>query len=151
MLGVGPGNFIVVQNELAKERGELKAWHVTHNTYTQISSEMGVPGLIIYLFFLFFLFKVLNSIVRTRYPGPTWQNLRQLALTLRTVLIVYLPVSFFDSLAYNTDLMIIAGLTTALGFMAQKQRAIDRAARRQAPGRATPADPALEPVAVGQY
>ena len=152
LLGVGPGNFIVVQNELAQARGELKgSWHVTHNTYTQISSEMGVPGLIIYLFFLFYLFKVLNSIVRTRYPGPTWQNLRQLALTLRTVLIVYLPVSFFDSLAYNTDLMIIAGLATALGFMAQKQRAIDRAARAQAIPAEPLLEPGLEPVAVGQY
>ncbi len=152
LLGVGPGNFMVAQNDLASARGERSMWHVTHNTYTQLSSEMGIPGLVIYLAFLVFVFRVLNSIARTRKPGPIWQNLRQLALSLRTAFIVFLPVAFFCNLGFNADVPILAGLTTAIGFMAQKQRAIDRAAETQARVEAlTPADSILEPVAVGQY
>jgi hypothetical protein len=41
----------------------------------------------------------------------------------------------------GTDVPILAGITTALGFMAEKQRAIDRALL----------EPGFEPVPVGQY
>ena len=151
LLGVGPGNFEVVQNELAQARGERGGWRQTHNTYTQLSSEMGVPGLVIYVVMLFYVFRVLNSIIRTRYPGPNWRNLRQLALTLRTVFILFLSVASFYSLAYNADLPILAGLATALGFMAQKQRAIDKAASAPIVTAESLPEPALQPVAVSQY
>jgi O-antigen ligase len=151
LLGVGPGNFMVVQNEMAQARGEQSLWHVTHNTYTQVSSEMGVPGLVIYGAFLFSIFRVLNSIARNRYPGAAWRDLRQLALTLRAAFIVFLAVAFFDSLAYNADMPILAGITAALGFMAQKQRAIDRAASAPMVSEEAMLEPGLEPVAVGRY
>jgi O-antigen ligase len=152
LMGVGPGNFAVVQSELALARGDQRGfWHLTHNTYTQISSEMGVIGLVIYLAFLFNVLRVLNSIIRTRSPSPIWQNLRQLALPLRTAFIVFLPVAFFDSLAYTADVPILAGLATALGFMAQKQRAIDRAAKAPIVAAEPLLEPGLEPLPVGQY
>jgi O-antigen ligase len=151
LMGVGPGNFAVAQDVLAKARGERSSWHVSHNTYTQISSEMGVPGLLIFLAVLFNVFKVLNSISRTRYPGPTWQNLRMLARTLRAGFIVFLPVAFFGSLGYNAEVPILAGIATSLGYMAQKQRAIDRTASAQTVPAEPLLEPGFEPVAVGQY
>jgi O-antigen ligase len=151
-LGVGPGDFEVVQNELAQARGDRSAWHLTHNTYTQLSSEMGLPGLAIYLAMLYYVFKTLNSIIRTKTVSPAWSDLRALALSLRTAFLLFIPIAFFDALGYNTDIPILAGLTTAIGFMAQKQRAIDRAAETQAHVEAlTPADSVLEPAVVGQY
>jgi O-antigen ligase len=151
-LGVGPGNFEVVQDELAQARGDRSLWHVTHNTYTQLSSEMGLPGLAIYIAFLYYLFKTLNSIIRTRTRSRSWEDLRSLALCLRTAFILFLPIAFFDSLAYNADVPILAGLTTAVGFMAQKQRAIDRrVAADAAVHTMKPEDSMLEPVPVGTY
>jgi O-antigen ligase len=151
-LGVGPGNFDVAQNEMAIAGGAMKGlWHVTHNTYTQLSSEMGIPGLAIYLVMLYYVFKTLNSIIRTKTKSPTWDNLRAMALSLRTAFILFLPIAFFDSLAYNADVPILAGLTTALGFMAQKQRAIDRAAAAPVTEELVPTNADLEPVAVGHY
>jgi O-antigen ligase len=151
LMGVGPGNFMVAQNELAEVRGERAQWAVTHNAYTQISSEMGVPGLIIFFVLLYNVFKVLNSVIRTRYPGSNWQDLRQLALTLRTAFIVFLPVAFFGSFAYNSEVPILAGLTTALGFLAQNQRAIDRAANARIVAAEPQLETGVEPVPVGQY
>lgn len=152
-LGVGPGNYQVVQNDMAIARGELKGmWHVTHNTYTQLSSEMGLPGLGIYLAMLYFVFKTLNGITRTKTRGPTWDNLRALARSLRAAFITFLLIAFFAALAWDADIPILAGLTTALGFMAQKQRAIDRAAETQSRVEAlAPADATLEPAVVGLY
>jgi O-antigen ligase len=142
---------MVAQNELAEVRGERAQWAVTHNAYTQISSEMGVPGLIIFFVLLYNVFKVLNSVIRTRYPGSNWQNLRQLALTLRTAFIVFLPVAFFGSFAYYAEVPILAGLTTALGFMAQNQRANDRAANARIVAAGPQLETGVEPVPVGQY
>jgi O-antigen ligase len=151
-LGVGPGNFQVAQNEIAISRGDRSLWHVTHNTYTQLSSEMGIPGIAIYLAMLFFIFKTLNGITRTKTRSPAWDELRALAQSLRTAFIVFLPIAFFDALGYNADIPILAGLTVALGFMAQKQRAIDRAtATAENVSALTVADATLEPVAAGQY
>jgi len=153
LLGVGPGNFVVAQDVLAKARGEARGlWHVPHNTYTHLSSEMGLPGLAIYVAMLYFVFRTLNSIIRTRSRGRAWADLKALALCLRTAFIMFLPVGFFDSLAYNADVPILAGITVAIGFMAQKQLAIDRANETAARVQAlTPADVTLEPVTAGTY
>ena len=151
-LGVGPGNFQVAQNELAVARGERSLWHLTHNTYTELSSEMGLPGLAIYLVMLYYVFKTLNGIIRTKTKSRSWDDLRALALSLRTAFILFLPIAFFDALAFNADVPILAGLTTAIGFMAQKQRAIDRRAAAEAAVQTmTPEDSMLEPAAVGAY
>jgi O-antigen ligase len=150
-LGVGPGNFQVAQNEMAAARGDRSLWHVTHNTYTQLSSEMGLPGFAIYMAMLYFVFKTLNSIVRTRIRSDAWDDLRALALSLRTVFIIFIPIAFFDALGYNADVPILAGLTVALGFMAQQQRAIDRANAAPLQSAVSASDAQLEPVAVGQY
>ncbi|HVA62085.1 MAG TPA: O-antigen ligase family protein [Terriglobales bacterium] len=39
LLGVGPGNFEIVSG----------VWHTTHNTYTELSAEAGIPALLLYL------------------------------------------------------------------------------------------------------
>lgn len=129
LLGVGPGNFVVEQNNLAIARGERGMWHVTHNTYTQVSSEMGIPGLILYLIFLRQTLKVLTSIIRSEESGEVWPDLRALALSLRSGLVVLATVALFDSFPYMPDVPIIAGLAVALGYIAEGQRSTDMAAR----------------------
>ena len=49
IFGVGPGIFTVGEADLAKSEGQAAQWHVSHNSYTQVSSEMGIPGLLLYL------------------------------------------------------------------------------------------------------
>ena len=34
----------VGEADLAKSQGGVASWHVSHNSYTQVSSEMGIPG-----------------------------------------------------------------------------------------------------------
>jgi O-antigen ligase len=149
LFGVGPGNFPVEQDKLAKARGEKSMWHVSHNTYTELSSEMGVPGLAIYIWMVVLAFKILNGIIRTKTPAPVWRELRLMALTLRAVFWAFLVVAFFASLAYNTDVPILVGIATALDFMAQQQRAIDRSERTRLAAEPEGVIGALEPVAVG--
>lgn len=132
LFGVGPGNFVVEQNNLAVARGEYGMWHLPHNTYTQISSELGIPGLILYVALLYKVFKVLTSIVRSRQRGATWEDLRGMATMLRAAFVVLATVAFFDSFPYNADVPILAGLATALGMIAQNLRAQEKLATSKA-------------------
>ena len=144
VLGVGPGNFMPAQNELAIARGEWRGeWRVTHDTYAQISSEMGIPGLAIYLVFLYRCFKSLNSIVRSTYSGKDWEDLRALAKSLRTSFIVVLTLAFFDSYGYDANILILAGLACSLSLIAQQQRALLTAPRQVSLTPEVLAEPAL--------
>ena len=147
VFGVGPGNFPVSQNELALARGEARgAWIVTHNTFTQVSSEMGIPGLIIYIVFIYQCFKPLNRIVRGRYPGRDWKDLRALAQTLRASLAILLTIALFDSYGYDTNIPIIAGLSCALSLIAQRRlRALSVPSPQVAPAASSQLEPAPEP------
>ena len=118
--GVGPGNFQVAQNDLAIRRGEpYGLWHVTHNTYTELSSEMGFTGVLIYIAFLVQCWKVLSSIIRRKYVS---KDVRVMAKTLQAAFLVMVTVAFFESFGYDTNIPIVAGLITALSFIAQGQR-----------------------------
>ena len=57
LFGVGPGIFVVGEAKLAEAEGQKAMWHVSHNTYTQVSSEMGIPGLLLYLAALWATFR----------------------------------------------------------------------------------------------
>jgi O-antigen ligase len=146
--GVGPGNFPVAQNSLAISRGELKGqWHVTHNTYTELSSEMGIPGLVIYLAFLYQCWKTLTAMIRRK---TTSGELRVMAETVRAALVTLMTVAAFDSLSYNTNIPILAGLVTALGFIAQTQRSRPKVISSDEPALSTLPEPAFEPAWSGR-
>ena len=40
----------MVENDMARSKGLFKgSWHETHNMYTQISSENGIPAALMYI------------------------------------------------------------------------------------------------------
>lgn len=142
LLGVGPGNFQTAQVPLALARGESRgAWRVTHNSYTQISSEMGIVGLAIYLAFVYQCFRPLNFIVRSKYQGKDWDDLRDSARSLRASFVVMMAIALFDCYGYDTNIPILAGLACALSLIAQRKRALMKESSRTV---ATPAETSLE-------
>jgi O-antigen ligase len=115
LLGVGPGMFAVAEADVAKEQGQRGAWHQTHNTYTQVSSETGIPGLLLYGAALFFAWRSVTDLYKAACRlGPKWQNLQYAALYLGLALTAILVGVCFLSLAYTGLLFILAGLATAL-------------------------------------
>lgn len=152
IFGVGPGNFPIAQNELALARGESRGyWRVTHDTFTQVSSEMGIPGLIIYIAFLYQCFKTLTSIVRTDFPGKDWQDLRSLARSLRASLVILVTVAVFDAYGFDINIPVVAGLACGLGFVAQRKRAaLLRTAPTPQPSIPVSAESSLEPAWTAQ-
>jgi O-antigen ligase len=112
IFGVGMGVFMPASVDLAKENRMQPDWEVSHNSYTQVSSELGLPGLLILLAIFYTGFRqILQLSHAAKRAGH--DDVRKLAVTLLIALVV-LSVHFcFDSIAYVFYLPLVAGLVAA--------------------------------------
>jgi putative inorganic carbon (HCO3(-)) transporter len=74
---------------------------VTHNAYTQVSSELGLLGLAAYLIFMISPFRKLGAIERTLFAKDECNWFYYLAIGLQASIVGYMVSSFFVSVAYN--------------------------------------------------
>jgi putative inorganic carbon (hco3(-)) transporter len=89
--GIGIGNFPIVGIRNL----------VTHNSFTQISSELGLLGLAAYLIFMISPFRKLGAIERTLFAKEDLDWFYYLAIGLQASIVGYMVSSFFVSVAYN--------------------------------------------------
>ena len=110
IFGLGPGTFVVGEADLAKKEGQQATWRVSHNSYTQVSSEMGIPGLLLYLVALWATFRnIFWSRARSHIDPTGRASALSLALLLSlTGLCVNL---IFSSNAYFSYLPMLMGLS----------------------------------------
>ena len=101
IFGVGPGNFAEVSG----------SWHESHNSYTQMSSECGIPALAFYLTILWCGFKNLRSVKKLPLKSKRLDILR---ICLRASLAGFVVGSFFASVAYHFFPYFAVAYTTAL-------------------------------------
>ena len=120
LLGAGPGMFPVAQDADASRRGERGMWGGTHNTYTELSSENGLPALFLYLASLVCCFKLIRSLgKRGREAGSLLgADLAHASFCLRVALVAYSVGAFLTHLAYHMYFPVMAGLTVAWGLAA---------------------------------
>ena len=133
-LGVGAGNFApyCAAKEKEKARPDRAAWVGTHNTYTQLSSEIGIPGLIFYLGVLAWCMRALQQIVRRarRIPGNQARDIAYMALALHTSFVAFCVVCFFSHMAYEPTMPLMAAITLAMSKTAPDElRRMEEAAR----------------------
>ncbi len=112
IFGLGPGIFAVGEADLAKSQGERASWHVSHNSYTQVSSEMGFPGLLLYLAGLWVTFQNLFWI-RARSRSDTSGRASALGLAMLLSLVGLCVNLFFSSNAYFSYLPMLMGMSVA--------------------------------------
>jgi O-antigen ligase len=113
LFGVGPGNFEQVSGQ----------WHTTHNSLTLMSSEGGVPAMILYGLILWCGFKNLRA---TRRLVRGQRALDVLARALLASLAGYAVGSLFLSEAYLFFPYILVGYTAALFSIARTSSALSR-------------------------
>jgi putative inorganic carbon (HCO3(-)) transporter len=113
LFGVGPGNFEQVSGQ----------WHTTHNTFTLMSSEGGLPALLLYVLMLGCGFRNLTATMRLA-RGRT--ELSVLARALYASLSAYIVGSLFLSWAYLFLPYILVAYTTALWSIARKSPALSK-------------------------
>jgi hypothetical protein len=116
LLGVGPGMFPVAEDAEARSEGRRHgSWQGSHNSYTQVSSELGIPGCIFYVLVIFLSLKTTSRIYRKTRGDLRLQDISNIALCLNYVLIVYAVTVFFDYIAYTSMLSVFSGLAAAFG------------------------------------
>jgi O-antigen ligase len=117
LLGVGPGMFAVANAnyvETATGRSNFNAWHETHNTFTQLSVEDGLPGLLLYSLALLFCFKIVRSAEKRVRQNPALPPVvGHMAFALRLALCAFTGTAFFASNAYMYYFPMLAGLCVA--------------------------------------
>ncbi len=89
--GIGIGNFPIVGIHNL----------VSHNAFTQVSSELGILGLIAYLVFIISPFRKLGAIERTLDKQNEREWFYYLAIGFQAGIVAYLVSTFFASVAYN--------------------------------------------------
>jgi len=90
VFGVGPGNFAPYTN----------LWRVTHNTYTQFSSECGIPALLMFLALLSRAFRNLRYVRKLPRSRET-AEMHLWGSALWAGLIAYFVGAFFAGTAYQ--------------------------------------------------
>lgn len=112
LLGVGPGDFsFVAWDERKAETGIGGESLVSHNTYTQISSETGLPGFL--LFFATVILGVRYSYTDFRRLSKTNPELAQYGRYLFSALAALSVGIFFLSVGYTHLLGIMFAFTLA--------------------------------------
>ncbi len=127
IFGVGPGNFAETVVEEGRSQGVEWAALGPHNTYTQISSETGIPGIL--LFFLLLGFSLQNVILVLRQSAPKGATpdaeLYQLARGLLLSLASTGAFIFFLGEAYNSVIYFWLGLAAGLRLLLPETEAED--------------------------
>jgi hypothetical protein len=74
---------------------------VTHNAYTQVSSELGIAGLVVYCLLITGPFRKLGAMERELFEAKNKSWMYYLAIGIQASIVAYLVGSFFGSFAYN--------------------------------------------------
>jgi O-antigen ligase len=101
LFGVGPGQFATAEADVAKELGQRAAWQVTHNTYTEVSAEAGIPA---FLFFVGALFGAMKLLYQVQKRSRLKARLDYLAVPAFWLMVCGIGLSiniFFAALAYQ--------------------------------------------------
>ncbi len=88
--------------------------HATHNSYTQVASEMGIPAAIIYILFLITALKRLKKTQERTVSSRKEQRWYYVAVGLQAALGGYMVSSFFASVSYLWYVYYLVGYAIAL-------------------------------------
>lgn len=104
LLGVGMGNFPIYSIRNL----------VTHNSYTQVSAELGLPALTLYLMFMFTPLRRLARIARETFAVRRDVRVYYLAVGLTASLVGYMVSSAFIAVAYWPFVYYLVGYAVCL-------------------------------------
>lgn len=125
ILGVGPGMFAEAREKDAARQGKHATFLLTHNTYTQVSSECGIAALVVFVAILVSIFRTATKIHRlsSKRREPSMKAVAAVSSALRYSVLVYAATSLFLSMAYQSLLPTLAGMVAALEYSLARQLA----------------------------
>jgi O-antigen ligase len=107
--GVGLGQNILALN---RERGP--AWREVHNVYLQYAVDLGVPGLVLFLWLFVALFRAAGRVRRRGVSDAAFREVGVVAGSVQVAFIGFAVAAFFHPVAYQFYFFCIAGLALAV-------------------------------------
>ncbi len=114
LFGVGPGQFADFRGSEARENGRRGDWSVSHNAYTEVSSEAGIPAFIFFLAAIVSSYWLLNATYRKARLRDAQRPMAMAALCTMLALVGFCVAIFFLSMAYRFYLPVLSGLAISL-------------------------------------
>ena len=111
VFGLGIGGFSTYNGKLLHQ---ADAWHGTHNTFTQMSSEGGIPALILFLWLLFTILGQMKKL-STQFAGDdNTMELRLIAAATLASTLIFAFQGFFAHIGYEYLLYYTAGIAAGV-------------------------------------
>jgi O-antigen ligase len=109
-VGAGIGQDILVMNT---ERG-IDTWRRVHNAYLQCGVDLGLPGLLLFVWLHVTCYRTARAVERAAVADPRLDGLVPLAAGVRMSLLAFAVAAMFHPIAYQFYFFSIAGLAVAL-------------------------------------
>jgi putative inorganic carbon (HCO3(-)) transporter len=110
IVGAGIGQDILVMND---ERG-IDTWRRVHNAYLQYGVDLGLPGLLLFVWLHLTCYRTARAVERRAAAVPSLRELRVLASGVIVSLVVFGVAAMFHPIAYQFYFFCVAGLAVAL-------------------------------------
>jgi O-antigen ligase len=121
LFGVGMAQFSSFEGEHNQILGTHGYWHEAHNTYTQVSSECGLPALALYIAAIVSTFLLVNRVYRRARGRPECQDIRTATFCIMLALVMYCTAITFVNFAYFFYLPAMSSLAIAVSSAADKE------------------------------
>ena len=119
LFGLGPGRFADAIWEDGKKEGRHEASLGTHNTYTQIASECGIPALIMFVGAVFITIRSSYRLYRSTAKDPAHSLVSSLAFTCFAISVAFSIDICFHHMAYYGNMAMVLGLWVATDLAAR--------------------------------
>jgi len=110
LVGAGLGMNILAMNET----GGTAAWMNIHNVYLQYATDLGLPGLALFLLVFLGSLRSAHVVQRRCAAAPEARDLFYLATGIKASLLSFAISAFFSPVAYHFQFYYIAGLAVAV-------------------------------------
>jgi O-antigen ligase len=121
VFGIGPGQFSSFEGRNRVSEGLRGYWHETHNSYTQISSECGIPALLFYIAAAISTFGLLGKI-RMKAAALHQREILTATFCTTIALVAYSLAALFVNFAYRFYFPAMSGLVIAMWFAVCQER-----------------------------
>jgi len=113
LLGLGMGNFAIASGALT---GKASEWMGTHNAFTQVSSEGGLPALVVFLTLTVGCAWRMRKLAREteQFKDEERTELHYMALATKVSIYAFLFSGMFAHLAYDFHFYYLAGIAACL-------------------------------------
>jgi O-antigen ligase len=123
IFGVGMGQFSSFEGQHNQIVGTHGYWYEAHNTYTQVSSECGMPALAFYIAAIVSTFLAVNRVYRQARKRPECEDIRIATFCIMLAMTTYCTAITFVNFAYFFYPLAMTSLAVAVSRAAQNELA----------------------------